>query len=104
MKNFLAQFGLRFTTGHALWAAALIPACIALFLHLGRAWIGITLAVIIAIAAVLTVRGRRLTGWIAAVFSWRRRHRHAPGFRRSRPWVPPCSPGITWRCGGRVTT
>ena len=78
MKNFLAQFGLRFTTGHALWAAALIPACIALFLHLDRAWIGITLAVIIVIAAVLTVRGRRLTGWIAAVFSWRRRHRHAP--------------------------
>ena len=28
MKNFLAQFGLRFTTGHAIWAAALIPACI----------------------------------------------------------------------------
>ncbi len=58
----------------------MIPACIALFLHLGRAWIGIALAVIIAITAVLTVRGRRLTGWIAAVFSWRRRHRHAPGF------------------------
>ena len=38
MKNFLVQFGLRFTTGHALWAAALIPACIALFLHLDRAW------------------------------------------------------------------
>ena len=30
MKNFLAQFGFRFTTGHLLWAAALIPACIAL--------------------------------------------------------------------------
>ena len=28
MKNLLAQFGLRFTTGHAVWAAALIPACI----------------------------------------------------------------------------
>ena len=54
MKNFLASFGLRFTTGHALWAAALIPACIALFLHLDRLWIGITLAVIIALAAVLT--------------------------------------------------
>ena len=33
MKNLLAQFGLRFTTGHAVWAAALIPACIVLFLH-----------------------------------------------------------------------
>ena len=28
MKIFGA-FGLRFTTGHAIWAAALIPACIA---------------------------------------------------------------------------
>lgn len=64
MKTFLGLFGLRFTTGHALWAATLIPACIAVFMHLGRLWIGVTLAVIIALAAVLTVRGRRLTGWI----------------------------------------
>jgi type VII secretion protein EccE len=78
MKKILSVFGLRFTTGHALWAAALVPACIALFLQLGRAWIGITLAVRIALAVVLTVRGRRLTGWIAAVYSWRRRHRNAP--------------------------
>ena len=78
MKNFLAQFGLRLTTGHAIWAAALIPACIVLFLHLHLLWLGITLAVVIAIAAVLTIRGRRLTGWIAAVFSWRRRHKNAP--------------------------
>jgi type VII secretion protein EccE len=78
MKKILSVFGLRFTTGHALWAAALAPACIALFLQLGRAWIGITLAVLIAIVAVLTVRGRRLTGWIAAWYSWRRRHRNAP--------------------------
>ena len=78
MKNLLSQFGLRFTTGHGIWAAALIPACIALFLNLDLLWLGITLAVLIAIAAVLTVRGRRLTGWIAAVFSWRRRHRSTP--------------------------
>ena len=57
MKTLLGLFGLRFTTGHALWAAALIPACIAVFMHLGRLWIGVTLAVIIALAAVLTVRG-----------------------------------------------
>jgi type VII secretion protein EccE len=78
MKTLLAQFGLRFTTGHALWAAALTPACIALFLQLGYAWIGITLAVLVVIAAVVTVRGRRLTEWIAATYSWRRRHRHSP--------------------------
>ena len=33
MKNLLAQFGLRFTTGHAVWAAALIPACIVICLY-----------------------------------------------------------------------
>jgi type VII secretion protein EccE len=84
MRKILSVFGLRFTTGHALWAAALIPACTAIFMQLGRLWIGVTVAVIIAITAVLTVRGRRLTGWIAAVFSWRRRHRTAP----EHPSVP----------------
>jgi type VII secretion protein EccE len=78
MKTLLRLFGIRFTTGHALWAAMLIPACILVFLQLGRLWIGITLAVIIALAAVVTVRGRRLTGWIAALFAWRRRHRQVP--------------------------
>jgi type VII secretion protein EccE len=56
----------------------LIPACILVFLQLGRLWIGVTVAVIIALAAVVTVRGRRLTGWIAALFAWRRRHRQVP--------------------------
>ncbi len=79
MKNFLAQFGFRFTTGHLLWAAVLIPACIAIFIPLNLLWVGITLSVLIAIATVLTVRGRRLTGWIAAIFAWRRRHKTAPG-------------------------
>jgi type VII secretion protein EccE len=78
MKTLLRLFGLRFTTGHALWAAALIPACIAVFMQLGRMWIGVTVAVIIALAALLTIRGRRLAGWIAALFSWRRRHRQVP--------------------------
>jgi type VII secretion protein EccE len=78
MKTLLRLFGLRFTTGHALWAATLIPACVLVALQLGRLWIGVTLAVIIALAAVVTVRGRRLTGWVAALFAWRRRHRQAP--------------------------
>ena len=33
---------------------------------------------LIALAAVVTIRGRRLTGWVAAVFAWRRRHRNVP--------------------------
>jgi type VII secretion protein EccE len=78
MKKVLGLFGLRFTTGHAIWAAVLMPACIALFLPLGLLWLGITLAVVIALAAAVTIRGRRLTGWVAAVFSWRRRHRNVP--------------------------
>jgi type VII secretion protein EccE len=86
MKDWLGQFGLRFTTGHLLWAAALIPACVALFLAVGSLWIGVALAVLIAIAAVLTVRSRRITGWVAALFSWRRRHRQGPD-RPSEPAV-----------------
>ena len=78
MNAFLGQFGLRVTTGHLLWAAVLIPACITIFIPLDLLWVGITLAVIIAISVVLTVRGRRLTGWITAIFSWRRRHKAAP--------------------------
>ncbi|MCV7037679.1 type VII secretion protein EccE [Mycolicibacterium moriokaense] len=79
-------FGLRFTTGHAVWAAALIPATLLLFIELDLLWLGITLAVTIALTAVLTIRGRRLTGWVAAVFGWRRRHRSAPD-RPSEPAV-----------------
>jgi type VII secretion protein EccE len=78
MKTLLAQFGFRITTGHLLWAAVLIPACVLVFDRLHLLWLGITLAVLIAIAAVLTVRGRRFSGWIAAIFSWRKRHRSAP--------------------------
>lgn len=78
MKSLAAQFGLRLTTGHLMWAAVLIPACIAIFVPLDAMWIGITVSVLIASIAIVTVRGRRLTGWVAALFSWRRRHRSTP--------------------------
>lgn len=78
MTRFLEIFGLRITTGHLLWAAVLIPACVVLFIALDMTWLGIVLAVLIAIATTLTVRSRRFTGWIAAVFAWRRRHQVAP--------------------------
>lgn len=86
MNKVTSWFGLRFTTGHAIWAAVLIPACILAFIPLDLLWLGITLAVIVALAPVLTVRGRRITGWIAAVFAWRRRHRNVPA-RPSEPAV-----------------
>jgi type VII secretion protein EccE len=70
--------GLRFSSGHAMIAAALAPACVAVALRTNYPWIGIVLAVIIVLASVVTVRNRRLTGWIQAFTSWRRRRRTAP--------------------------
>lgn len=78
MKSLAAQFGLRLTTGHLMWAAVLIPACIAIFVPLDAMWVGITISVLTALIAIVTVRGRRLTGWVAALFSWRRRYRSTP--------------------------
>lgn len=78
MSKLGGVFGLRLTTGHALWAAMLIPAVVLLFGRLDLLWLGITASVLIALASVLTLRGRRLTGWVAALFAWRRRHRQAP--------------------------
>ena len=78
MSRFLSIFGLRFSTGHALAAAVLIPACILIFARLDLMWLGITLAVLIGLSALMTFRGRRLTGWVAALFSWRRRHKQRP--------------------------
>lgn len=76
--NFLRQFGFRFTTGHGIWAATLIPACIAICMHFDLLWLGITLGALIALFSVLTIRGLRITGWVRAIFSWRRRHRSTP--------------------------
>jgi type VII secretion protein EccE len=86
MSKITTLFGLRFTTGHAIWAAVLVPASILVFVQFDLLWLGITLAVLIALAAVSTIRGRRITGWVAAVFAWRRRHRDVPD-RPSEPAV-----------------
>lgn len=78
MNKIVGMFGLRLTTGHTIWAAALIPAAVLLFANLSLLWLGIVVAVLIALGAVVTIRGRRVTGWVAAVFAWRRRHRNVP--------------------------
>jgi type VII secretion protein EccE len=78
--------GLRFTSGHAWVAAALAPACIAAAIRLGYAWIGVALAAMLVLASVVTLRGRRLTGWIHALNSWQRRRRSAP--------APPSEPAV----------
>ena len=86
MREFFGQFGVRLTTVHMLWAAVLIPAVIAVSATLDLLWLGITLGVLLAVATTVTVRGRRFTGWIAALFSWRRR-RHTPPAAPSEPAV-----------------
>src|ERR1700761_3707668 len=77
---------LRFTSGHALWAAALAPLCLLLFYRTRYEWAGPTLVVVAALVAVVTYRGRRITGWIAAMFAWLFRHRRAP--------EPPSEPDV----------
>ncbi|MEV3903661.1 type VII secretion protein EccE [Mycobacterium sp. NPDC050551] len=84
MRKLLSAFGIRFSTGHAIAAAVLIPALFAVLLPLNQLWTAVGVSVLIALLAVLTVRGRRITGWIAALFSWRRRHRTVP----QQPSVP----------------
>jgi type VII secretion protein EccE len=69
---------LRFTSGHALWAAALAPLCILLFLGTRYEWAGPTLVGVAAVVALVTFRGRRLTGWIAAACGWLVRRRRVP--------------------------
>lgn len=78
MKGFFGQFGFRFSTGHLLVSAVLIPALVLAGIRLHLLWLGITLGALIAIFAVLTIRGHRVTGWFAALFSWRRRRKTAP--------------------------
>ncbi len=77
---------LRFTSGHALWAAALAPLCILLFMGTRYEWAGPTLVAVAAVVATVTYRGRRITGWIAAMFAWLLRHR--------RPPEPPSEPDV----------
>lgn len=84
--KYLSAFALRFSTGHALWAAVLIPACVLLFSQSGLLWPGITAAVLIGLTSVLTFRGRRLAGWVVALVAWRRRHRQLP--------LPPSGPAV----------
>ncbi|MDH6247486.1 type VII secretion protein EccE [Mycobacterium sp. OTB74] len=78
MKELFGLFGFRFTTGHLLWAAVMVPAAVLTCIRGHLLWLGIVLGSLIALFAILTIRGRRLTGWIAALFSWRRRHKVAP--------------------------
>ncbi|MDT5219319.1 MAG: hypothetical protein QOF15_1424 [Mycobacterium sp.] len=69
---------LKFSTGHTLVLAVLAPAAILLFLPTQHWWVGIALVAVGAIVAFVTFFGRRITGWVATVFAWLRRHRKPP--------------------------
>ena len=49
----MRHFGFRFTTGHLLWAATLVPAVVLLCMHFHLLWLGITLGVLIAQSGLL---------------------------------------------------
>ncbi|MDT5174966.1 MAG: hypothetical protein QOG37_2217, partial [Mycobacterium sp.] len=69
---------LKFSTGHTLVLAVLAPPAILLFLHTRHWWVGVALVAVGAIVAFVTFFGRRITGWVATVFAWLRRHRKPP--------------------------
>lgn len=61
-----------------MWTAALAPLCILLFIGTRYQWAGPALVAIGALVATVTFRGRRLTGWVAAMLAWLVRHRRSP--------------------------
>jgi hypothetical protein len=44
----------------------------------GRLWLGVVLAVLAALVALVAFRGRTVTGWARAWYAWRRRRATAP--------------------------
>jgi type VII secretion protein EccE len=77
---------LRFSSAYALWVTALAPLCILLFLKTRYLWAGPTLVAIAVLLALVTFRGRRLLGWVAAFFVWL--------VRRRRPLDTPSEPAV----------
>lgn len=86
MNDPMSSWRLRFTSGHALWAAALAPPCILLFMNTRFQWAGPTLVGVTALVATIAYRGRRVLGWLAVMFAWLVRHR--------RPPAPPSEPDV----------
>jgi type VII secretion protein EccE len=69
---------LRFSTGYALVVGIAVPALVFLVLdtHYQRWAIAVVAAA--AVLALVTFRGRRLTGWVRTLFGWIGRRRRAP--------------------------
>ncbi|NTY60705.1 type VII secretion protein EccE [Mycolicibacterium sphagni] len=75
MRNPLRSFGLRFTVGHLTVAAVLVPPSVILLIDTPHRRWGIGLLVAAVLLTIISVRGRRITEWIAALFAWIWRHR-----------------------------
>lgn len=87
---------LRFSSGHALVLGALAPLCMLLFWRTRYEWAGPVLVALGVIVALVTFRGRRVTGWMAAAGAWL--------VRRRRPLDAPSEPviGATVQPGDHV--
>ena len=77
MKISRSPLRLRFSTGYALVIGALVPALVFLILDTRHQRWAIAV-VAAAVLALVTVRGRRLTGWVQTLFRWIWRRRRAP--------------------------
>jgi type VII secretion protein EccE len=69
---------LRFSMGYALVVGALVPALVLLFLDTRHQRWAIAVVAAAAVLALVTFRGRRLTGWVQTLFGWIWRRRRAP--------------------------
>ncbi|OBF13548.1 type VII secretion protein EccE [Mycobacterium sp. ACS4054] len=92
----MRSLGLRFSTVYALFLGVLAPPCILLFLKTRYPWAGPTIVGVAVLLALVTFRGRRLLGWVAAFFAWL--------VRRRRPLDTPSEPvvGATVQPGDHV--
>ncbi|MEE6178177.1 type VII secretion protein EccE [Mycobacterium sp. 050134] len=88
--------GLRFTSGHAVWVAVLAPLAIMWARETRYWWAGPAVVAVAVVVATVTIRGRRLTGWLATAWRWL--------WRRRKPLEIPSEPvvGATVRPGDHL--
>ena len=68
----------RFSTGHAIWLAALGPLAVILFLNTHYQWAGPALVALFVVLTMVSFFGRRITGWVMTISRWFGRRRQPP--------------------------
>ncbi|RFD27256.1 type VII secretion protein EccE1 [Mycobacterium uberis] len=96
-----------FSTGCALLAAVLAPSCVMLFFRTQYWWVGISLVALVVILTLVQFSGRRLSGWLMALYLFFRR-RHKPLDTPSEPVVgatvkPADHVAVRWQDGFLVS-